>query len=501
MKKRYFISYRRAALDDQRLANYLKDGLERAGHEVFIDVGIPVGTDWSAEIDRRIDWCDVLLVLLSEQSIHSEMVQGEVRRAHHRRSPDGRPRILPVRIHYQGPLDYELDSYLARIQYAFWDDDTDSDKVLAAVLDSETQAVLATEQAPDSLELPVDTARPRSSADPRILSQQPGGTLGEDDPFYVLRAADVHIAALARQSGRTLVIKASRQMGKSSLLCRYLAICRVNGKAIAYVDFQRFTDHTLSDYSTFLMELADELVYALNLDQSIPVPEISRQQQFIRFVHDRILASIGSPVVFAFDEVDRVLAKPWQSDFFAMLRSWHNDRAVDSHWRNTDLALVIATEPYLLIERADQSPFNVVPPTELAPFTRADLDKINAVYGSPLGSGELDQLNELLDGHPFLTRLAFYRLATTPNLNFQTLIDTAARDDGPFGDHLRAKLMALQHNPTLLEALKQHIAHRATLPHDTYWRLHGAGLVRRIDNNQIVPANLLYARFFKAIIT
>jgi hypothetical protein len=498
MKKRYFISYRRAALDDQRLANYLKDGLERAGHEVFIDVGISVGTDWSAEIDRRIDWCDVLLVLLSEQSIHSEMVQGEVRRAHHRRRPDGRPRILPVRIHYQGPLDYELDSYLARIQYAFWDGDTDSDKVLAAVLDSETPAALATERAPSSLALPMDPARPRSSADPRILSQQSGGTLGEDDPFYVRRAVDAHIAALAPQSGRTLVIKAPRQMGKSSLLCRYLAICRAHGKVIAYVDFQRFTDHTLSDYATFLTEFADELTYALDLDLSIPVPEFSRQQKFIRFVRDRILARVGNPVVFAFDEVDRVLATPWQSDFFAMLRSWHNDRALDPHWRKTDLALVIATEPYLLIERADQSPFNVVPPTELAPFTGADLDKVNAVYGSLLGSGELDQLKELLDGHPFLTRLAFYRLAMTPSLNFRTLVDTAARDDGPFGDHLHAKLMALQHNPALLTALKQLIAHRAPLQQETYWRLHGAGLVRRIDN-QAVPANLLYARFFKAV--
>ena len=82
---RFFISYRRKAETDRHLADFLRQGLERAGHEVFIDVGMPVGTDWVAEIERRIDWCHYLVVLLSEKSIHSEMVQGEVRMAHHRR--------------------------------------------------------------------------------------------------------------------------------------------------------------------------------------------------------------------------------------------------------------------------------------------------------------------------------------------------------------------------------------------------------------------------------
>lgn len=82
----FFISYRRRAPDDARLASLLVSALRDAGHEVFIDVDIPVGTDWSAEITRRIRWCDYLVVLLSEDSIDSEMVQGEIRLArHHRR--------------------------------------------------------------------------------------------------------------------------------------------------------------------------------------------------------------------------------------------------------------------------------------------------------------------------------------------------------------------------------------------------------------------------------
>ena len=131
---RYFISYSRRSTEDGKLADDLRAGLEGAGHEVFIDRGMRVGTDWVAEIERRIDWCDALVVLLSEASIHSEMVLGEVRMAHRRRRKDGRPQILPIRVRYDGPLDYELDSYLARIQYARWQDGSaDTSRVLGEV--------------------------------------------------------------------------------------------------------------------------------------------------------------------------------------------------------------------------------------------------------------------------------------------------------------------------------------------------------------------------------
>jgi hypothetical protein len=494
MGQRYFISYRRSAANDNRLAHFLHDRLRAVGHETFIDVGMPVGTDWSAEIDRRIDWCDALVVLLSEHSIQSEMVQGEVRRAHQRRRLDGCPRILPVRVAYHGPLDYELDSYLGRLQYARWEGKDDDEQVLAAILCGEPLA-LASLSPPGPIA--ADGARPQPSMDPRTLCQSPGGTLSVDDPFYVRRPADDHIEALAQQIGRTLVIKAPRQMGKSSLLSRYFAACRKQGKVASYIDFQRFDDQSLRDYLTFLAEFADQLLYTLGLDDGEPVPTFPRQQRFIRFVRDRILARIGGPVVFAFDEVDRVLGRPWQGDFFAMLRSWHNDRAVDSEWRKMDLALVIATEPYLLIERPDQSPFNVVTPTELPPFGPAEVAAVNVAYGAPLAPSDLAQLMELLNGHPYLTRLAFFRLSTTAGLTFPALIETAAGDDGPFRDHLRAKLLALQHNAPLLATVKHLIMHRAPPDPDSYWRLHGAGLVARNVIGEVVPANLLYARFLR----
>src|SRR6516164_5548325 len=112
-----FISYKRSVPEDEKLAHAMRDRFGAAGHDVFIDVGMPVGTNWVAEIKKRIGWCDFLIVLLSKFAVESEMVQTEVRLAGQRRRRDGRPAILPVRVNYKGALDYELDAYLGRIQY------------------------------------------------------------------------------------------------------------------------------------------------------------------------------------------------------------------------------------------------------------------------------------------------------------------------------------------------------------------------------------------------
>jgi TIR domain len=79
-------------------------GLTNAGHEVFIDIRIAVGTDWASELIRRIEWCDFLVVLLSARSVYSEMVCDEIRLAHEIGMRNGKSRILPIRVDYDGPL-------------------------------------------------------------------------------------------------------------------------------------------------------------------------------------------------------------------------------------------------------------------------------------------------------------------------------------------------------------------------------------------------------------
>ena len=326
----------------------------------------------------------------------------------------------------------------------------------------------------------------------------PGGTLKPKDPFYVSRPTDELIEDAATLPGNTICIRAARQMGKSSLLIRYLGKCHDAGKRVAFLDFQTFTDAETSDYPTLLRQLARLLLRRLEL-QATQVPEFSTPADFTAFVEDEVIRKVKAPLTLAFDEVDRVLGRSYQSDFFSMLRLWHNRRAEPlSVWEDVDLALVIATEPYLLIDSKDRSPFNVATPIEPQAFDRAALDDLNSRYGTPLAAAELEDLRELVGGHPYLSRLAFYRLATGQSTSFDELYNKAPTHEGPFGDHLRSMLMLLGEQNGLLSAMQQAIANGSVRDEETYYRLHGAGLAKR-EGKRVVPTNTLYARFFRSL--
>jgi 1,2-phenylacetyl-CoA epoxidase catalytic subunit len=77
---RVFISYARK--DGRALALQLRDDLESANHEVWLDTAnIGGGADWALGIEQAIDNCTIALVLLSAGSYVSEICRGEQLRA------------------------------------------------------------------------------------------------------------------------------------------------------------------------------------------------------------------------------------------------------------------------------------------------------------------------------------------------------------------------------------------------------------------------------------
>jgi hypothetical protein len=315
--QRIFISYRRRATADAALAQFLHAELERAGHEVFIDVEMNIGLDWSAEITRRIDWCEFLIILLSEEAIESEMVQEEVRLAHHRRKRDGTPAILPVRLRYEGELGYALGAYIGRLQYVRWAGPDDQEPVLARLLraigSGELRRLPGDPEKALSPSQPMTAAdairtRPPTVADPRVLRQRPDRP-ALNDPCYLEREADRVVLPLAESMGETIVIKAPFKMGKTSLLVRYLDRCRQSGKRIAFLDFQIFSEAEFDDLNLVLTKLAAQLVRELGLDPELRRP-VASPSDLTEFVEDVIFARLPEPMTIALDEVDRLVAYP-----------------------------------------------------------------------------------------------------------------------------------------------------------------------------------------------
>ena len=317
--------------------------------------------------------------------------------------------------------------------------------------------------------------------------------------FYIDRPVDrVALQAIERQGGVTITIKGPRQTGKSSLLMRTMAAGAKAGKQVVFLDFQLFDGAALNDAATFYRQfctwLTDKLEVLDKVDEYWQRP-LGNSQLCTRYVNRYLLKQLTTPLVLAMDEVDRIYESDFRSDFFGMLRSWHNDRAYKELWKQLDLALVTSTEPYQLIQNLNQSPFNVGETTELADFSRDQVAELNTRHGEPLASTDLELLVELLAGHPYLTRKALY-LVASGSITMRDLQAQAIEDGGPFGEHLRYHLFRLHGHEDLIQCFKQ-ILRQSKCPDEAgFWRLRGAGLVRR-DKGAVLPSRKLYAEYFR----
>ena len=492
-----FISYKRKTDPDEPLALALYERL-RSEHQVFIDQTMLVGEPWGKKIKEEIESADYLVLLLSEHSIQSQMVVEEVRLAEESRKATGRPLLLPVRVGYEGDLPYQLGAVLNPIQYALWRSPADSEPLVGQLLRALQGGELPSPKI-DGPSLPEEAPLP--SANPKAALEAPEGTMPAESPFYVHRKADDIVADEQRHPGYTLNITGPRQMGKSSLLGQVMAQARVAGKRVAFLDFQAFGRDMLNDpdtlYQQFSFLIEDSLELEPELEKYWGVP-LAPPQKCRRFMEKRILPACGpGGLLLAIDEADSLLDSPARSDFFGMLRSWHNERALNPAWKSFSLALVISTEPAMLIENLSQSPFNVGTSVALDDFTPDEVAATNRAHCSPLGPAELEKLNGLLGGHPYLTRKALYLLCKG-RYSFAELIEQADSETGPFGDHLRALVTRLQKREGLSAQLRATLSGRPC-DTDARHRLIAGGLIRDVSGS-LVPRNALYQRYFRRVL-
>jgi hypothetical protein len=496
-----FISYKRNVEPDEALALRLYQALQEHC-EVFIDQTMLVGTAWAERIQAELETCDYLIPLLSEHSVNNEMIEAEIRTAHRlSKAGEGKPGILPVRVAYRAPFEYPLSAYLDPLNWAFWKSEADTEplikELLTAIAGGELGIVGDAKAKIVRLTAPADLPRPRPSADPMRL-ELPGGTMDPESRFYIERQGDALCRTDITRQGVTITIKAPRQLGKSSLLVRTMERAAAAGKAVVFLDFQLFDHATLESPEAFFRTLChwitDELDLADEVDRFWEA-RLGHVHRCTRYIRRHVLHEINEPLGLAMDEVDQMFDCPFRSDFFGMLRSWHNSRRPGNEWKRLDLALVISTEPYLLIDNPTQSPFNVVEPIELDDFTPDQVRDLNARHGHPLLEAELTGLMSLIGGHPYLVRRALYLIASG-QMDAETLIANAARDDGPFGDHLRRHLFRFRDKPDLRPAMTQIVAHNTCSDDLLFFRLRGAGLARRAGSD-VVPRYGLYATYFR----
>jgi hypothetical protein len=331
----------------------------------------------------------------------------------------------------------------------------------------------------------------------KIPLTPPTGAMDLRSEFYVTRESDVIATCAAEQTGGvTMTIKGPRQMGKTSLLYRVTGAAERVGKRFVCLDFQML-DNAKHDAKLFYSHFCSMLTHKLGLPDR--VKEWRKQEHTdsyycTTYVKEYVLTEVGGPLLLAMDEVDRISGADFCDGFFGMLRSWHNERANDSAWKELDLTLITSIEPSQLIKNLNQSPFNVGEVIDLEDLTSDQVAELNRRYGSPFDSQNINDLMALLSGHPFLVHQAVW-LVASGRLSPQELFKNAAVDNGPFGNHLRDHLDRIHTTRSLAEALRGVLNH-SKCPNDAFARLRSMGVVRR-RGRTIAPRCRLYEEFFK----
>jgi class 3 adenylate cyclase len=478
---RVALLYKRGARPDEHVLRFLETELTRVGHSVFIDRHLTIGVEWAKEIERQVRSADAVVPLLSAASAQSEMVAYEVQIAHEAaQQNEGRPRILPVRVNFEGALPDPLSTILAPIQYFLWRDESDDQAMLSQLLGTLT--------APEAAEI-----------DPKDL-KQPGGAVALDSKLYVVRPTDEEFLQAIRRRDSIVLVKGARQMGKTSLLARGMELARKEGAEVVLTDFQKLNASHLESVESFFMALAEMLYDQLDLDtdpEEAWNPRRGASINFERYVRREVLKKVEKPLVWAMDEVDRLLTVSFGSEVFGLFRSWHNERQLDptSPWERLTLAIVYATEPHLFITDPNQSPFNVGTKLELRDFTTEQVADLNRRMGVPLADGaEIGRFQRMLGGHPYLVHRGLYEMKLR-GLPFSEFAAAAARDEGPYGDHLRRILVLLARDEGLTEEVRRILRGQPCESMDNFYRLRSAGLVTGDSSREAAMRCTLYSDY------
>jgi serine/threonine-protein kinase len=506
-----FISYRDFELE-RTLAQQFYQALQSAGHEPWMTgQNFQLEEGWAQRIDAALRNCDYFLLLLSPTSANSELVLEEVRTVKALRAEQGKPVILPVRLNFplSLPLNYELRGYLHRIQQRFWRTDADTTSLVQEILDllsqdTDQSDATGTEEPSGGLRAPtVPPVRPKSDAPPLPVAEPelPEGQMSLGSAFYVERPPiEPRCFETILQPGALIRIKAPRQMGKTSLMARILHQASLQGYASVSLSLQLADARIFTDLDKFLRWLCVSIGRRLQLTNQLDQywDEIfGSKYNCTAYFEEYLLTEIATPLALGLDEVDRVFGYPEiASDFFGLLRAWHEEAKNREIWQKLRLVVVHSTEVYIPLN-TNQSPFNVGLPIELPEFNAQQVMDLAQLYGLNWSITEVERLMAMVGGHPYLVRLAMYHIANQ-DVTLEQLLRAAPTEGGLFRDHLHGHLWNLQQHPELADAFRLVLGSATPIPLEAtaLFKLHSLGLVS-LEGNQVKPRCDLYRQYFR----
>jgi hypothetical protein len=336
------------------------------------------------------------------------------------------------------------------------------------------------------------------------IIEEPTGQVPLNSPFYIERPPiESDCYRLILKPDALIRIKAPRQMGKSSLMTRVLHHAEQEGYHTLSLSFQEADSEIFANLDRFLQWFSASVTEQLGLPDQVDAywqnNRFNNKRCCTRYFQNYLFAEITKPLVLGLDEVDRIFQEPIATDFFGLLRAWHEKGKNEEAWQKLRLVITHSQEVYIGLD-INQSPFNVGTPIELPEFNREQVQTLCQRHQLFYTEAQIEQLMAIVGGHPYLIRLALYKMALN-HITLDKLLKTATSERGPYTEHLRRQLVNLQEHPQLSEIFKtivttdNPIQIRELGPND--FKLKALGLIRVDDDNQVTPWCELYRHYFK----
>ncbi|GGA20125.1 AAA-like domain-containing protein [Okeania sp. KiyG1] len=329
---------------------------------------------------------------------------------------------------------------------------------------------------------------------------RPGAPIALNSRFYIERSpCEEHAYQEIATPGSLIRIRGPRQVGKTSFLLRLINYTKTLDYRIITIDFLETDTAVFESTEKFLrwfcINLTRQIKSTYNIDDYWD-EDIGYKVCCTIFVEE-LLHEIDTPVVLIFKEVNCVFKyTKITQDFLPLLRFWHEQARIVEIWKKLRLVLVHTTEIYVSLS-VNQSPFNLGLAIKLSEFTQEQVKDFAQRYGLKLQEEQIQELMNLVGGHPYLVHLALDNLYHH-NLTFEELLRDAPTQRGIYSDYLRSLWMVLQKQSALAATFTQLITEPTNIqlePIITY-QLENLGLVK-IDGNICVPCCKLYSLYFQ----
>ena len=335
----------------------------------------------------------------------------------------------------------------------------------------------------------------------------PEGSIPLDSPFYVERDGIESICYETIVKPASLIrIKAPKLMGKTSLMTRVLAHAESQNYQTVYLDLSGVERAILTNLDKFVRWLCLMVGRKLKLENRLKdywdTEILGSNDNCTVYFEEYLLPQIDCPLVLGLDEVDKIF--PYNQvieDFLGMLRSWHEKGKIFEQWKQLRLVMAHSTEVYIPLDM-NQSPFNAGLPVALLEFDHKQVIDLARLHGLNWDDIQVEELMNIVGGHPYLVRLAIYEVSTR-KATLKQLLKDASTEAGIYSNHLRRYLetMYLEENKSLKEALTKVVTSSEPVELDSMqiYKLHSMGLVQQQDN-KVIPRCNLYRMYFRRVL-